>query len=163
VRFLDDLLSLGNKFVEKLIYTHQVWGFSQGLSLKGIYPREYLQVISCEANHNAEFVNHFMNIKFHLSKDASTPCSQRLETSVYDKRDFDLKMLPPKTYVHIDSDAPSWCKENILYIQFLAQIELCSLSRIDDCNRECARIYHKMLVAGHSPDKLYLASYLEGS
>jgi hypothetical protein len=133
----------------------QTWEFSEGMHIKGIYPREFLEVTTCDADPDADFANHFMNLKFHLLQNPDSPNSQRIETSVYDKRDFELKMLPPKNYVHIDSDAPRWCKENILYTQFLAQIELCSLANFDSCSTECARIYHRMIVAGHKPEDLW--------
>jgi hypothetical protein len=92
-----------------------------------------------------------MNVRFHLHCDPDTPHSQRFDTSPFDKRDHDLHMLPPKAYVHIHSDAPLWCKQNIMYTQFLSSIKLTSPLLFDSNTIECGRIYHRMLEAGHLP------------
>ncbi len=85
-----------------------------------------------------------------------SPHTQHIETSLYDKRDYELHMLPPKQYVHIHSDAPLWCKQNILYTQMLSAIRFSSLSRYHSCLVECHRVYLRMLRADHCPQDLQL-------
>jgi hypothetical protein len=154
-RYLDDLFSLGNKLLPKLLYLTNTWELIPGvLVIRGIYPNT-LEVTPVEATHGADHVNHVLDLKLHVTYDPHTPHSQHIDTSHYDKREWDLRMLPPKAFVHVDSDAPLWCLRNILFTRFLSIIKLTTTNRFHDCTAACKQVYVQMIKAGHTAQGLW--------
>jgi hypothetical protein len=58
-----------------------------------------------------------MDIGFHLIVLDGCQNGQRLSASLYDKRDYDLNMLPTPTYTHVDSHVSYFQLINTFYSQ----------------------------------------------
>ncbi len=91
VRFLDDLLSIGNTYLTKLYDLSQIHNITVGqvaLNIKGIYPCSVggLEITITPASPNNPIYNHFMDVAFLIDFQHDKPNSQFITTSVYNKR-----------------------------------------------------------------------------
>jgi hypothetical protein len=154
VRYLDDLLSIGNTYLHKLFdlaksQNHTVGATS--LDIHGIYPCSVggLEITIEHASPDSSIYNHFMDVAFHRDFQADKKNSQIITTSVYNKRHHTLQMLPAHTYTHIDSDCPFACKLNTMSSRIKSAARL-SRTRFDLFIPACMDVYDSMLRSGHN-------------
>jgi hypothetical protein len=157
-RYIDDGLFVGNKNIDLLIkqpapdtpftgYTTPGY-FSlptPGTFIRGIYPH-YLNI-----THSTSENEHFMDLRFSVQREPHTLLPS-FTTHIFDKRDFDLRSLPTKTYVHPHSDTAIWCKLGII----LSQVQRFARLSTDagDFTFHTARLLYRMLQAGYSGREL---------
>jgi hypothetical protein len=152
-RFIDDGAFIANKHIHKLLkqpppgaaYCKGAPGFyglhSNDAYLKGIYPH-YLNI-----THSTSASEHFMDIHFDVLREPNTNLPYFI-TRIFDKRDFDLRTLPVKTYVHPHSDTALWCKLGVVMSQVLRFARLAT--DVTDFIYHTARLFCRMRTAGYS-------------
>ena len=160
-RYVDDLISLGNRILDRhhkaLLSIHGSYNITlQGRTwhVRGIYPNadptrgiDGLDITIKSATMDTPFYNIFMDIGFHLITLDGCHNGQRLTSSLYDKRDYDLNMLPTPTYTHVDSHVSYFQQINTFYSQAVraAKIVTDHLFWV----QACWTFYRRMLTAGH--------------
>lgn len=156
-RFIDDGLFVANKNIERLLkqpapgvaFTPNTPGFfslpAPDAFITGIYPH-YLNI-----THNTSTTEHFMDLRISVQHEPHTLLPY-FTTRIFDKRDFDLRALPTKTYVHPHSDTAMWCKLGIILSQVQRYARLSTDA--NDFTFHTARLLHRMLHAGYSGREL---------
>ncbi len=158
-RYIDDLFSIGNKyftnFSHLLLYNHTHFNiYVDGQTMReihGIYPggADGLQITLVKADTTGPVYNHFMDISFFRRiLSYCIPCTQVFHTSVYHKRDDELRILGPMVYTHAHSAGPIRTKLNVLGAQLHRVNKLCSCYS-EDYIMQAFRIYRSIMGAGH--------------
>jgi hypothetical protein len=161
-RYVDDLISLENRILDRhhaaILSIHGSYNITvQGRTwpIRGIYPNadpargiDGLDITIKSATKDTPFYNIFMDIGFHLITLDGCQNGQRLTASLFDKRDFDLNMLPTPTYTHVDSHVSYFQQINTFYSQAVRAARRI----VTDYHfwvQACFTFYRRMLSAGH--------------
>lgn len=133
-RYLDDIMSLNNPHLPRLCYNRNYVNITHATPIHGIYPPCLKITLSASAS-----TLHFMDIEVSAVGPLTT---QQFQTTLYDKRNHALKDVPCKRYVHRDSDAPLWCKVNVIVSQFIRFSRL--ITNLEDLWARCAECYWRL-------------------
>jgi len=151
-RYVDDITSGPNPFLEALLYTDNT--MMAGL-VKGVYP-PYLH-LKPTAGDMYKFptldVLITATVQQLLMADGGQQDVMQATTTIYDKRrEPCFHHIPINFYTHISSTITSRCGYNIIHSQCCRFLRICT--KIDDFITETAMVVYRMYKQGYSPARL---------